>query len=84
MAIKVSLGKLIVPLPFAGFIQEQLRQNDIILLEYKIEHAGLVSTLPFNHRDPFDRLIIAQALTDNIPVIGKDDIFDSYGITRLW
>ena len=84
MAIKVSLGKLIVPLPFAEFMQEQMRENGIILLQIQMAHIELVTRLPFHHRDPFDRLIIAQSLVDQIPIIGKDDIFDAYGIQRLW
>ena len=47
-------------------------------------HIGLVATLPFHHRDPFDRLIIAQSLVDQIPIIGKDRIFDAYGVQLLW
>jgi PIN domain nuclease of toxin-antitoxin system len=43
-----------------------------------------LATLPFYHRDPFDRLIIAQAITENIPVVSIDAAFDSYGLTRLW
>jgi PIN domain nuclease of toxin-antitoxin system len=43
-----------------------------------------VATLPFHHRDPFDRLIIAQALVESIPVVGRDAEFDQYGVERLW
>ena len=84
MAIKVSLGKLEVSSPFAEFIEEQLRENNITLLEIQISHTGLVSTLPFYHRDPFDRLIIAQALAENFSILGKDGVFDNYGVARYW
>jgi PIN domain nuclease of toxin-antitoxin system len=84
IAIKVSLGRLEIPSPFADFINEQLRKSGINLLEIKTEHAGKVVTLPFHHRDPFDRLIIAQAISENIPIIGKDLVFESYGIECLW
>jgi PIN domain nuclease of toxin-antitoxin system len=84
MAIKVSLGKLEMPSPFTDFIDEQLSKNTIILLNIKIAHTGIVATLPFHHRDPFDRLIIAQSSVEDIPVIGKDAIFDDYGIKRHW
>jgi len=84
MAIKVSLDKLEMPSPFTDFIDEQLSKNTIILLGIKTEHTGIVATLPFHHRDPFDRLIIAQSKVEDIPVIGKDAIFDDYGIKRLW
>jgi len=84
MAIKVSLGRLATPSPFAEFMLGQLRQNDIALLEIRAEHTGLVATLPFHHRDPFDRLIIAQAITENLPMISRDSAFDAYRIRRLW
>lgn len=84
MAIKVSLEKLEMPLPFTDFIDEQLDKNTIILLKIKTAHTGIVATLPFYHRDPFDRLIIAQSKVEVIPVIGKDTIFDNYGIERVW
>ena len=84
IAIKVSLGRLEIPSPFADFINEQLQKNSISLLEIKTEHTGKVVTLPFHHRDPFDRLIIAQAASEGIPIIGKDIVFDNYEIQRLW
>lgn len=84
MAIKVSLGKLEIPSPFTGFINTQLRENAINLLEITTEHIGIVMTLPFHHRDPFDRLIIAQAQSENLPIIGKDEAFDDYKVTRHW
>lgn len=84
IAIKVSLDKLAVPSPFTDFIDEQLHENSIVLLEIKTEHTGVVATLPFHHRDPFDRLIIAQSLYEKLPIISKDAIFDTYGIKRHW
>lgn len=84
MAIKTSLGKLSIPSPFTSFIDNQLRENTIILLNIKTTHTGIVATLPFHHRDPFDRLIIAQSKAENFPIIGRDEIFDNYGVERHW
>lgn len=84
LAIKVSVGKLAIPAPFDAFVVGQLRENNIGLLEIKVAHTGRVATLPFHHRDPFDRLIIAQALSEHWPIIGKDAVFDAYGVQRLW
>jgi PIN domain nuclease of toxin-antitoxin system len=84
MAIKVSLGKLSIPPSFEQFIDNQLQLNSVIQLDIKTSHTAIITTLPFHHRDPFDRLIIAQALYENIPIIGADSIFDAYGVTRLW
>lgn len=84
IAIKISLGKLEMPSPFTDFIYEQLNENNFTLLEIKIEHTEIVATLPFHHRDPFDRLIIAQSLGENLPIIGRDTTFDAYGVKRYW
>lgn len=84
MAIKVSLGKLTLTEPFETLIPEQLAVNGIELLAISVPHATRVASLPFHHRDPFDRLLIAQALTEEIPIISGDEAFDAYGITRLW
>ena len=84
IAIKVSLGKLDIPSPFQDFIEEQLIKNDIDLLPIKIAHTAIVARLPFHHRDPFDRLIIAQSLAESLAIIGTDAVFDQYGVKRLW
>jgi PIN domain nuclease of toxin-antitoxin system len=84
MAIKVSLGKLTLSAPFDQLIPEQLNLNGIGLLHIEIDHVSLLATLPFHHRDPFDRLLIAQAISEKIPVVSIDSAFDAYGITRLW
>ena len=84
MAIKISLGKLSLSAPFDDLIPEQLNLNGIGLLNIKTDHLSLLARLPFHHRDPFDRLLIAQAITENIPVVSIDAAFDTYGITRLW
>ena len=84
MAIKHSIGKLSFELPFEIFISQQLAVNNFDLLNIKISYLNVVANLPLHHRDPFDRLIIAQAMVEQIPVVGTDEIFDSYLIQRLW
>jgi PIN domain nuclease of toxin-antitoxin system len=84
MAIKASLGKLILSSPFNELIPQQLNLNGIGLLDIRIDHLSLVTRLPFRHRDPFDRLLTAQAITEQVPVVSGDAEFDQYGITRLW
>ncbi|MEK7442632.1 MAG: type II toxin-antitoxin system VapC family toxin [Chloroflexota bacterium] len=83
MAIKTSLGKLTLAQPFDE-LPTHIEQNKIKILPIKVEHTILVAKLPFHHRDPFDRLIIAQALVEHLPIIGIDAMFDAYGIKRLW
>ena len=53
-------------------------------MKYLLDTHTKLTSLPFHHRDPFDRLMIAQALLDGLPVIGADPVFDAYGISREW
>jgi PIN domain nuclease of toxin-antitoxin system len=84
MAIKVSLGKLTLHEPYEKLFPHQLNSNGIQQLEVNVNHTTLVSKLPFHHNDPFDRMIIAQAITENMAIISADPAFDAYGVTRLW
>jgi len=84
IAIKISLGKYTLPAPFATFWNEQLQANDFSLLPISVVHAAQLANLPFHHRDPFDRLIIAQSLVEELPVVSSDNAFDRYGVTRIW
>ncbi len=87
MAIKSSLGKLAVPMPHQSFVEREMSINEIAIFPASIEHAEIVANLPFpssGHRDPFDRLLIAQALAENIPVISGDAAFDQYPVERIW
>jgi PIN domain nuclease of toxin-antitoxin system len=84
MAIKVSLGKLSLGQPFDTLIPQQLSLNGIALLGITISHTAEVARLPFHHRDPFDRLLIAQAITEQMPIVSGDTAFDAYAVTRLW
>jgi len=84
MAIKTSLGKLTLSAPFDVLIPQQLSLNGVELLDIKTTHASLVATLPFHHRDPFDRLLVAQAMAEQMPVVSVDPAFDAYAVTRLW
>lgn len=84
MAIKASLGKLIIPGGVKNFVLHQLQENSIEQLPIHFRHALRVENLPFHHRDPFDRLIISQSLEEKIPVLSCDKIFDQYDVKRLW
>jgi PIN domain nuclease of toxin-antitoxin system len=84
MGIKQSLGKLRFNLPLEMFITQQLNNNDFNVLDIKISHISVISQLPLHHRDPFDRMLIAQAIAENLPILSADTIFDAYPIQRLW
>ncbi len=84
IAIKVSLKKLDLGAPYRGFIHQHMVRNNFELLQITDEHlAGLVE-LPFHHKDPFDRLLVAQSLYEQIPIVSADPQLDAYGINRIW
>ena len=83
-AIKVSIGKMTLSAPFDVLFPHQLQINGFELLPIKVEQTLVLTTLPFHHRDPFDRLIIAQAMKEKMTLVSVDPVFDDYGITRLW
>jgi PIN domain nuclease of toxin-antitoxin system len=84
IAIKVSLGKLPVSGRLEQVIPEQLAANGIAMLPIEIGHVARVANLPFHHRDPFDRLLAAQALEEGVAIISSDEVFERYGVTRVW
>jgi len=83
ITIKASLGKLIIMESIAGIIDNAL-SNGFEILPIKREHLITLSTLDFFHRDPFDRIIIAQAIAENMPVISSDKVFRQYPINHIW
>ncbi len=84
IAIKVSIGKLSLPDAYERFTPQQIAAYDIEVLPIKVEHLSVVAALPFHHRDPFDRLIIAQAMVEKIEIISVDGKFDAYPVKRWW
>ena len=84
IAIKVSLGKLELHAPFAELVPGQLRANGIDLLALEPEHFNELLRLPMHHRDPFDRLMVAQARVEGATLISADAAMDAYPIRRLW
>lgn len=84
IAIKHSLGKLKLARPFTELFPHQLSINSISILNIQIGHLARVSDLPFHHRDPFDRLLAAQSLAEEIPILSGDETLDAYGLERIW
>ena len=85
MAIKVNLGKLTLPSPLTPYIQSEMDRNDFSQLEIRLKHLARVAILPRprHHKDPFDRLIIAQALCEDFAIITKDTKFKGYDEIQL-
>ena len=84
IAIKVSLGKWKMNRTYEDFIDIGLDKYGFQVLPILPTHTARLIGLPFHHKDPFDRLLVAQALVEGIPIISNDTGLDFYGITRLW
>jgi PIN domain nuclease of toxin-antitoxin system len=84
IAIKVGLKKLDLGEPATTFLPRELAANHFDLLGIELRHATFVESLPPHHKDPFDRLLLAQAIIEGMPVVSVDVALDPYGITRLW
>ncbi|OWK34762.1 hypothetical protein FRUB_09604 [Fimbriiglobus ruber] len=87
VAIKISTGKYVISQPFEEFWRNAIDLSAFLILPILPKHAALVAALPYppnNHRDPFDRLMVAQALTEGMSVVSADPKLDVYGITRIW
>jgi PIN domain nuclease of toxin-antitoxin system len=83
MAIKNALGKLTLP-KRVELLWQEVEATDIAVLPIRPGHLARLATLPHHHRDPFDRLMIAQTLEEGWEVISSDDQWDAYGVTRIW
>jgi PIN domain nuclease of toxin-antitoxin system len=84
MSIKSSLGKLRLTRPIEAFLSEQLKANSFTLLNIELRHMAKIEKLPFHHRDPFARLLIAQAIKDKLTLVAAEKVFVDYGVKLLW
>jgi PIN domain nuclease of toxin-antitoxin system len=84
IAIKVSIRKFELNAPYELFMQRGIDGNNFTILSIEPKHTAVLITLPFHHRDPFDRLLIAQAMVESVPILSNDTVFDAYPVTRLW
>lgn len=84
MAIKSSLGKLRLAKSVERFVSDQMAANGFTLLGMELRHVAKVEKVPFYHRDPFDRLLVAQAIADRLTIVSGDRIFADYGVNVLW
>ena len=83
IAIKCSLGKLKIDTPLETFISERVDEG-FRVLGIETRHLTGLADLPFHHRDPFDRLLISQAMSENMPVCTSDSRFAEYEIRVVW
>jgi PIN domain nuclease of toxin-antitoxin system len=71
-------------LPYDVFIPREIAKNNLEILPIEVRHAAIVLTLPYHHKDPFDRMLVAQAFVERMPLVSADPLLDLYPITRLW
>lgn len=83
IAIKISIGKLTLQSDYAD-IEAQLPAAGILLLPISFADTVRVRNLPFHHRDPFDRILIAQSINHSLVLVSRDEMFDAYAVQRLW
>jgi PIN domain nuclease of toxin-antitoxin system len=84
MAIKISIGKWQLNQPYQDFLDIGFTQYGFKILPILPTHTNRLIGLPFHHRDPFDRLLVAQALVEQIPIVSADASLDSYSVQRMW
>lgn len=84
LAIKAGLGKLRLALPVMRYVVEHAAANGFGMLDIRMGHVGRVEMLPQHHGDPFDRLLIAQAIEEKLPIVTADPVFRKYGVKRIW
>lgn len=84
MQIKLSLGKLSLQLPLSELVEDEVNRNHLHLLPIELSHIYALSSVPSHHRDPFDRLLIAQSRIMGLPIVSVDTKFDAYEVERLW
>lgn len=84
MQIKLQIGKLKFNLPLAQLITEQQQTNQLSILPVTLEHVLALDSLPFHHKDPFDRLLITQANLEGAVLVSNDAIFSNYSVKLAW
>lgn len=83
IAVKVGIGKLPLPGRTAEYVKQRLKQLHAKLLPIELAHVDRVQDLPNHHRDPFDRLIVAQALSENLTIVSLDQKLGAYGVSII-
>lgn len=84
ISVKIRLGKLTLPCDLESFLTDQIQRNDISILPIGMAHALLVSRLPLHHRDPFDRMLVAQAQSEQLTLVTADAAIRLYDVKLCW
>jgi PIN domain nuclease of toxin-antitoxin system len=81
---KVQVGKLSLPRPAGAFVTSELKSNGVQILPLKLDHVLRLESLELHHRDPFDRILIAQSLEEKLPIVTSDPLFAHYPVDVIW
>ncbi len=81
---KVQIGKLSLPDPVGPYIRAQLTANGVSVLPILLDHVLRIESMKLHHRDPFDRILIAQSLEESLPIVTSDPQFEKYPIELIW
>lgn len=81
---KYRIGKLAGVEPIINTLEEEILRENFRLLDIRFAHGCLAGSLRNDHRDPFDRMLIAQSLLDNLTLVSNESLFDTFGVTRVW
>ena len=84
MLVKADLGRLRLPRPAGDFLKEQMVSNNIGILPIRLADALRLEGMPLHHRDPFDRMLIAQAMEEGVPILSADPALRAYGAEIIW
>jgi len=84
IVLKVQRGRLSLPTPAGPYVVKRLVENDIECLPITLDHILRLESLPLHHRDPFDRILIAQSQEEKLPLITADSLFERYQIELIW
>ncbi len=84
LAIKVGSKKLELSMPYRQWISQAISDLSLTILPISVEYASVQAELPSHHKDPFDRMLVAQSLYEQIPIVSVDPQLDAYGLTRIW
>ncbi|HET7892062.1 MAG TPA: type II toxin-antitoxin system VapC family toxin [Candidatus Sulfotelmatobacter sp.] len=82
--IKVKSGKLPLPEPSGPYLVRELSENGIEVLPIKLDHVLRIENLTAHHRDPFDRILIAQSIEEKLPLVTADPVFERYPVKLIW
>ena len=84
LTIKIGLNKLVLLMPYREWMAQAIADLGLAIVPITVAYADVQAGLPLHHRDPFDRLLVAQALIEHVPIVSVDPIFDAYSVQRLW